>query len=135
MIFVNGFLYSVLWPGFWDYFPELSKSFVVIDEHCRYEAEALFQGLGVYILTGHGYLEGFIGDLNQRNVFVEKKVNNLVNHFRVFSDIALTQPQLAYTDVTRSLQHELTFLLRIVYTLLTYQFYFLGNTFLARQER
>ena len=101
-------------PAF-GYFPEPSKSFVVVGEHCRSEAEALFQGLGVHVVTGHRYLGGFIGDLNQRNVFVQKKVNNWVNHVRVFGDIALSQPQLAYTAVTRSLQFEWTFLLRVLH--------------------
>ena len=100
-------------PAF-GYFPEPSKSFVV-GEHCRSEAEALFQGLGVHVVTGHRYLGGFIGDLNQRNVFVQKKVNNWVNHVHVFGDIALSQPQLAYTAVTRSLQFEWTFLLRVLH--------------------
>ena len=54
-------------------------------------------------MSSHRYLGGFIGDLNQRNVYVQKKVNNWVNHVRVFSDIAVTQPQLAYTTVVRSL--------------------------------
>ena len=37
-----------------------------------------------------------------------------MNYVNTFSDIALTQPQLAYTAVTRSLQHEWTFLLRVL---------------------
>ena len=65
-----------------------------MDEHFRLEAESLFQGLGVRIVSGHRYLRGFIGDLNQRNVYMQKKVNNWVNHVHVFSDIAVTQPHL-----------------------------------------
>ena len=37
-----------------------------------------------------------------------------MNYVNTFSDIALIQPQLAYTAVTRSLQHEWTFLLRVL---------------------
>ena len=51
-------------------FPEPTKSCVVVDEHFRSEAESLFQGLGICIVSGHRYLGGFIGDLNQRNAFV-----------------------------------------------------------------
>ena len=49
-------------------------------------------------------------------MFVHHKVNKWVNYVNTFSDIALTQPhdQLAYTAVTRSLQHEWTFLLRVL---------------------
>ena len=46
--------------------------------------------------------------------FVHHKVNKWVNYVNIFSDIALTQTQLAYTAVTRSLQHELSFLLRVL---------------------
>ena len=96
------------------YFPEPSKSLVVVDEHFRSEAESLFQGLGVRIVSGHRYLGGFIGDLNQKNTFVQMKVDNWVKHVHVFSDIAAAQPQLAYVAVARSLQHEWTFLLRVL---------------------
>ena len=65
-------------------------------------------------MTGHRYLGDFIGDSSQRTLFVQKKVNSWVDHVRVFSDIAVTQPQLAYVAVTRSLQHEWTFLLRVL---------------------
>ena len=58
------------------HFPEPSKSLVVVDEHFRSEAESLFQGLGVRIVSGHRYLGGFIGDLNQKNTFVQMKVDN-----------------------------------------------------------
>ena len=56
-------------------------------------------------MSSHRYLGGFIGNLTQRNVYVQKKVNNWVNHVYVFSNIAVAQPQLAYTAVARSLQH------------------------------
>ena len=96
------------------YFPEPAKCFVVVDERFHSEAESLFHGLGVRTVTGHRYLGGFIGDSCQRDLFVQNKVNSWVDHVRVFSDIAVTQPQLAYVAVTRSLQHEWTFLLRVL---------------------
>ena len=51
-------------PAF-GYFPELAKCFVVVDERFHSEAESLFRGLGVRIVTGHRYLGGFIGDSSQ----------------------------------------------------------------------
>ena len=51
-------------------------------------------------MTGHRYLGGFIGNSSQRTLFVQKKVNSWMDHVRVFSDIAVTQPQLAYVAVT-----------------------------------
>ena len=52
---------------------------------------------------------------NQRNAFVQIKVNNWVKHVCVFNDIAAVQPQLAYVAVARSLQHEWTFLLKVLW--------------------
>ena len=52
------------------YFPEPTKSFVVVGEQFRTKAKALFYDLGVQVVTGHHYLGGFIGDLHDRDVFV-----------------------------------------------------------------
>ena len=95
------------------HFPEPSKS-LVVDEYFCSEAESRFQGLGVYIVSSYRHLGGFIGDLYQRNTFVQMKMDNWMKHVRVFSDIAAAQPQLAYVTVVRSLQHEWTFLLRVL---------------------
>ena len=70
--------------------------------------------MGVQVVTGHRYLSGFIGDLHDRDVFVHHKVNKWVNYVNMFSDIVLIQCQLAYTAVTRPLQHEWTFLLQVL---------------------
>ena len=96
-------------PAF-GYFPESTKSFVVGGEQFRTKAKALFHDLSVQVVTGQRYLSGFIGDLHDRH----NKVHKWVTHVHIFSDIALTQPQLAYMAVTRSLQHEWTFLLRVL---------------------
>ena len=45
---------------------------------------------------------------------MQQKVNNWMNPVLVFINIAVIQPQLAYTAaVARFLQHEWTFLLRV----------------------
>ena len=45
---------------------------------------------------------------------MQKKVSKWMNYVCVFSDIALTQPHLAYIAVIRSQQHESTLLLRVL---------------------
>lgn len=51
---MGGFPFSVLVVQLLaTYFPEPSKSFVVVSEHCRTEPEALFQNLEVHIVTEH----------------------------------------------------------------------------------
>ena len=110
----KGFSLLCSWGPAFCYYPEPSKSFVVIGKHCRAKAEDLCPDLGVQVVTGNRYLGGFIGDLHDRDVFVHNKVNKWVNYVHTFSDIALIQPKLGYTAVTRSLQHEWTFLLRVL---------------------
>ena len=74
----------------------------------------MFQDLGVHVVAGHWFLGGYIGDLCGRDDFVQKRVDKWASDVRTFSGIASTQPQLAYSAVTRSLQHEWSFLLRVV---------------------
>ena len=107
----KGFSLLCSWDPAFGYFPEPSQSFVVICKHCRAKAEDLCQDLGVQVVTGNRYLGSFIGDLHDRMCF---KVNKWVNYVHTFSDIALIPPQLGYTAVIRSLQHEWTFLLWVL---------------------
>ena len=43
------------------------------------------------------------------------KVRRWVGHINVLAEAASTQPQLAYATLTKSLQHEWNFLLRVVF--------------------
>jgi hypothetical protein len=49
------------------YFPEPSKSILIVKEHNREAAEFYFKDLGFMVITCSCYLGGFIGeDLNQK---------------------------------------------------------------------
>ena len=74
----------------------------------------MFHPLGVRVVTGHRFLGGFIGSNDDMLAYVSEKVCKWVSNVRMFADIASTQPQLAYTAFTRSLQHEWIFLLRVI---------------------
>jgi len=95
------------------YFPEPTKSFVVVSERFKGEAEAVFGGLGVHVVTGHKFLGGFIGSLSARDDYVLSKVHRWAVHINVLADVALIQPQLAYAALVHSLRHEWTFLLHV----------------------
>ena len=95
-------------PAF-GYFPEPTKSFVAISERFKGEAEAVFGGLGVHVVTGHRFLGGFIGSLSARDDYVLSKVHRWAGHINMLADVASTQPQLAYAALVHSLQHEWTF--------------------------
>ena len=61
-------------PGF-GYFPEPSKSYLVVPEYCRAMAKAMFQNLGVHVVMGHRFLGGYIGNLCGKDVFVQRRVD------------------------------------------------------------
>ena len=65
-------------------------------------------------MTGHRFLSGFLGSRSERDECVMSKVHKLVGHVDVLAGAAVTQPQLAYAALSRSLQHEWKFLLHIV---------------------
>ena len=100
-------------PSF-GYYPEPTKSFVVVSERWKSDAAAVFGDLGVQVVTGHRFLGGFIGSPRERDEYVMSKVDRWMRHIDVLSEAASTQPQLAYAALSRSLQHEWTFLLRVV---------------------
>jgi len=100
-------------PAF-GYFSEPTKSFVVVSERFKGEAEAAFGGLGVHVVTCHRFLGGFIGSLSARDDYVLSKVHIWAGHINVLADVALIQPQLAYAALVHSLQHEWTFLLCVI---------------------
>ena len=70
--------------------------------------------LGIWIVTGHRFLGGFIGDSGDRQNFVMQKVLNWSNHVRAFAAVASLQPQGAYAALTKSLQSEWLFTLRVI---------------------
>ena len=63
-------------PGF-GYFPKPKKS-ILVNEHFKLEAEALFRELGVKIVTGNQYLGVFIGDLSDQDSNVISRVQKWV---------------------------------------------------------
>ena len=66
------------------------------------------------MVTGHIFLGGFIGSPRERDEYVMSKVDRWVRHIDVLSEAASSQPQLTYAVLSRSLQHEWTFLLHVV---------------------
>ena len=66
------------------------------------------------MVTGHRFLGGFIGSCRERDEYVMSKVHRWVRYIDVLSEAASSQPQLAYAALSRSLQHEWTFLLLVV---------------------
>ena len=62
-------------------------------------------------MIGHRFLGGFLENHSERDEYGMSKVSKWVGHVDVLSGAAVTQPQLAYAALSRSLQHDGKFLL------------------------
>jgi hypothetical protein len=71
--------------------------------------------LGFIVCTGHQYLGGFIGDSTSRNEYVSSKISSWTQTVQQLSLVASEKySHSAYTGYTKSLQHQWTFLQRVV---------------------
>ena len=88
------------------YFPEPTKSILVVKPQSVERATALFQHLGFKIVTGTRYLGGHIGDEAACTDWVESKVDGWAKGIRALSTVARSSPQCAFAGLQKSLQSE-----------------------------
>ena len=100
-------------PAF-GYFPEPSKSTIVVDPTFVQQAQAMFSDLGVLVTTSHRLLGGHIGSAEGCSVFVQRKVESWAECVSRLSEVAEQQPQDAYAALTKSLASEWNFLQRVI---------------------
>ena len=93
------------------YFPESSKSVLVVDESLKDKTDSLFGDVGIKIVS---FLGGFVGGCDERDMYVKSKVNDWIKCIRELARIAKSQPQAAYAALVKSIQHEWDFLQRVV---------------------
>ena len=96
------------------YFPEPSKSVLVVDHEFKDKAELLFGEFGVKVVSGSRFLGGYIGDDHGRKEYVKMKVQSWVDSVYCLSDAAKQQPQAAYAALVKYIQCEWMFLQRVV---------------------
>ena len=63
------------WGPHFGYYPERSKSILVITQEYKEEAENVFSSYGLKITTVNRYLRLFIEDADSRNEFISKQVD------------------------------------------------------------
>ena len=56
------------------YFPEPSKSVLIIDRKFKVEAETMFSDVGIKVVSGHRFLGGFIGEDDECELYVKQKI-------------------------------------------------------------
>ena len=95
------------------YQPEPTKSILVVSEKNFSKAERKFNYLGFEVTTGARYLGGYVGNNTSKNRYIEDKVNDWCESIKIFASMAPSIPQLVYAAVSKSLQHEWSYLQRV----------------------
>jgi hypothetical protein len=96
------------------YFPEPSKSILIVQEFNRTSAKSAFADLGFNVQTGHQYLGGIIGSSDDQSMWIESKVADWTNAIADLAFVALSHPQSAYAGLQKSLQMEWQFVQQVV---------------------
>ena len=78
-------------PAF-GYFPEPSKSLLVVDKQYAEEAHHIFDKYSITIVEGK-FLGGFIGDRNEKDIYLKKNELEWVDKIEKLSFLAKTEPQ------------------------------------------
>ena len=95
------------------YFPEPSKSILIVKPQSVEAAKAKFQHLGFQVVTGARYLGGFIGTEESKMEWVRGKVEKWAEHVRSLSVVARSSPHCAFVGLQKSLQSEWIHLQRV----------------------
>ena len=77
------------------YFPNASKTWLIVKPEHRARAEELFQDIN--ITDGRKFLGSFIGNAERTAMFVEEKIKEWEKNIEALIEIAKSEPQLAYS--------------------------------------
>ena len=86
-------------PAF-GYFPEPSISFLVVDKYYAEEAHYIFDKYSITIVEAKRFLGGFIGDGNEKDIYLKTKEFEWVDKIEKLSFVAKTEPQCALSGLT-----------------------------------
>ena len=97
------------------YFPEATKSWIIVKEQYEDLAREVFGGTGVKITNkGKRHLGAVIGSNSYRTSYVEEKIDKLINQVKILSKIAKIEPQAAYTCFFTGLKHKSNYIMRTI---------------------
>ena len=74
----------------------------------------MFQHLSIKVVNGYCFLGGFIGDRETTKQFLHNKTTGWVNNLLKLSKAAESQPQAAFSALSKSMQFEWSYLQRIL---------------------
>ena len=70
------------------YYPETTKSILVVSTGNVARAEEHFQGLGIRVVTGHRYVGGYIGDGEAERICLKEKVKGWTESVNILAGVA-----------------------------------------------
>ena len=102
-----------LGPAF-RYFPNATKSHILVKENLLREARDTFEALNLQIVTnGMGYLGGSIGSEQFTKDFIASRVQEWIRNVEDLFEMAQCHPQAALAVLTRGLVGKWTYLMRV----------------------
>ena len=102
-----------LGPAF-GYFPEPTKSILVVREQNFAAAVAYFADLKFQVVRGKRHLGGFIGEREARDAWIGEKVDGWVTGVQRMAEVAVSRPQAVHIGVVKSLSQEWLFIQRVI---------------------
>ena len=95
------------------YFPEPTKSWLIVKPGCFDKAIHTFNETNIQITTqGRRHLGTALGTSKFRNEYIMQKINKWVEELHASSEIAKIEPQVAYTCFLSGYKHKLDYYMR-----------------------
>ena len=74
------------------YYPEPTKSILVVAPGNVSRAEEFFRGLGIRVVTGHRYLGGYIGDKEAEGRWLAENITGWVESVEILAGVSHKHP-------------------------------------------
>ena len=97
------------------YYPEASKSWLIVKEKAKQRAFTAFKDTAIKITTeGQRHLGAVIGFSKYKREYVQNKTDELINEINVLSMIAKTEPQAACSCFIAAFKHKSSYIMRTI---------------------
>ena len=83
----------------WGYFPELTKSLLVVALRNVKIAEELFRGMGIKVIKGSRYLRVFVGNREAEDIFLAQKVQGWTELVKTILGVAYKHTHSDYAGL------------------------------------
>ena len=100
---------------FLGYFPEPTKSWLIVKPEYLVQAVDVFAGTGINITDeGRKHLGAVIGSEKYKVKYVNEQIDKWVEELSKLADIALIEPHAVYAAFTHGYKHKFTYIMRTI---------------------